>query len=62
VYAKYKGYFLWPKISFEFDGKHVLIEKLVLDKEKYQEYKDLPLITSDFSPNKAIKELFLKPE
>jgi len=62
VYAKYKGYFLWPKISFELDGKHVLIEKLVLDKEKYQQYKNFPLITSDFSPNLAVKELFLKPE
>ena len=62
VYAKYKGYLLWPKISFELNGKHVLIEKLILDKEKYQQYKDLPLITSDFSPNVAIKELFLKPE
>ena len=62
VYAKYKGYFLWPKISFELDGKHILIEKLVLDKESYQQYKDLPLINSDFSPNKAIKELYFKPE
>ena len=62
VYAKYKGYFLWPKISFELDGKHVLIEKLILDKESYQQYKDHPLINSDFSPNKAIKELSLKPE
>ena len=62
VYAKYKGYFLWPKISFELDGRHILIEKLVLDKESYQQYKDLPLITSDFSPNVAVKELFLKPE
>ena len=62
VYAKYKGYFLWPKISFELNGKHVLIEKLVLDKESYQQYKDHPLINSDFSPNKAIKELSFKPE
>jgi len=62
VYAKYKGYFLWPKISFELDGKHILIEKLILDKESYQHYKDHPLINSDFSPNVAIKELSLKPE
>jgi hypothetical protein len=62
VYAKYKGYFLWPKISFELDGKHILIEKLILDKESYQQYKDHPLINLDFSPNVAIKELFLKPE
>ena len=62
VYAKYKGYFLWPKISFELDGRHILIEKLVLDKESYQQYKDLPLINSDFSPNLAIKEFLLKPE
>ncbi len=62
VYAKYRGYFLWPKVWFTFNEKKVVIEELVLDEVLFSEAKDQPLRDGDFRLNSCVKSLLLKPE
>lgn len=62
VYAKYRAYFLWPKVFFIHQGKGVIIEKLILDQKVFEEKKDMPLINSDFMLHPAVINIQLKPE
>jgi methionyl-tRNA formyltransferase len=45
IYAKYRAYAIWPKIRFKLNEKIVIIEELKLDENKYDENKNLPLIS-----------------
>lgn len=36
VYAKYRGYFLRPKVRFTLHEKKVVVEELILDEVHYQ--------------------------
>ena len=62
IYAKYRGFFLWPRIYFLFEGKKVIIEKLVLEKKYYEEKSDFPLISSQGDLHPAVQEIHIKPE
>ena len=62
VYAKYRAYFLWPKIFFVYEGKNVIIEKLVLDQKVFEEKRNMPLMNSDFELHSAIVDIQFKPE
>lgn len=62
VYAKYRAYFLWPKIHFKLGEKSVIIEKLVLDEAKYYQDQTSPLFTSDGKLHPAVQDISLKPE
>ena len=62
VYAKYRWYFLWPKIRFTINDKKVGIEEIIIDEVKFLDEKDTPLLTKDNNLNKAIKQIVLKPE
>ena len=62
VYAKYRGYFLRPKVWFLFNEKKVVVEELVLDEVLFSEAKDQPLRDEDFRLNSCVKSLMLKPE
>lgn len=61
IYAKYRAYYLWPKIHFIHQEKTIIIEKLLLDEKHFVEHKDKPLISGD-KLNPTVKEIFLKPE
>ncbi len=62
IYAKYRWYYLWPKIWFTHNEKKVVIEELVLDEVKYNNLKDTPLFDWKSSLNECIKNIALKPE
>jgi methionyl-tRNA formyltransferase len=62
VYSKYRGFFLWPKIYFIFDGKRVIVEELVLDEKLFAKNSQLPLVNQDFSLNLAVVNCVVKPE
>lgn len=69
IYAKYKAFFLWPKIFFVLDKrfwkhfeKRVIIQDLQIDQIKIQEYWNLWLFDKDLNLNPAIIDLKLKPE
>lgn len=62
VYAKYRAYFLRPKVWFPFNEKKVVLEELVLDEVLFSEAKDQPLRDGDFRLNSCVKSLMLKPE
>lgn len=74
VYNKHRAYALRPKIwttsdekIHKLDGKNIVIEKLELDENIYQENTEQPVILSSKDNGKvllnpAIKSLLLKPE
>lgn len=62
VYAKYRGYFLRPKVWFAFNEKKVVVEELVLDEVVFFETKDQPLRDEQYRLNPCVKSLLLKPE
>lgn len=62
VYAKYRGYFLRPKVWFTFNEKKVVVEELVLDEVLFSEAKDQPLRDEHFHLNPCVKSFLLKPE
>lgn len=62
IYAKYRAYFLWPKLHFAWEGKKVIIEKLVLNREIYEKNQDLPLFSKDYQLNPAVVDIQFKPE
>ena len=62
VYAKYRGYFLRPKVWFTFNEKKVVIEELVLDEVLFSATKDQPLRDENYHLNPCVKSLLLKPE
>ena len=61
VYAKYRGFFLWPKIYFMLNGKRVIIEELSLDGKLYKENQDTALLDKK-TLNPAVISIRLKPE
>lgn len=62
VYAKYRGYFLRPKVWFTLHEKKVVVEELVLDEVLFLEVKDQPLRDEHFQLNPCVSSLLLKPE
>lgn len=62
VYAKYRAYFLRPKVWFSFNEKKVVVEELVLDEVLFSEAKDQPLRDEHFHLNPCVKSFLLKPE
>lgn len=62
VYAKYRGYFLRPKVWFTFNEKKVVVEELVLDEVVFLKTKDQPLRDEQYRLNPCVKSLLLKPE
>lgn len=62
IYAKYRAYYLWPKIFFHFNGKKIIIEKLRLDEKLFTENKDKTLFAWNQTLNQCVEELILKPE
>lgn len=62
VYAKYRGYFLRPKVRFTLHEKKVVVEELILDEVCYQKSWAQSLRDEHFQLNPAIKSLLLKPE
>lgn len=61
IYAKYRAFFLRPKLWCTQQGKRVVIEKLILDEKLFETHKKEPLITGK-TLNPAVKEIALKPE
>jgi methionyl-tRNA formyltransferase len=61
VYAKYRGFYLWPKIYFVFKDKRVIVEELILDGNIYKNTKDIPLLDKN-TLNPAVITIKLKPE
>ena len=61
IYAKYRAYTIWPKIRLKLNEKFVIIEKLELDKNKFKENKNSPLIEWK-NLNSAVIDMAIKPE
>ncbi len=69
IYAKYRAYKIWPWIWFLLDGDFVhkdllvKVEKLEVDQNEFEKYKDLPLIVDKIQGklNPAISLLRVKP-
>ncbi len=63
IWTKYKAFILWPWIFFEFNGKNIKITYLKLNKEKFNQYKNLPLIDLESKQlNPAVEEIKFRPE
>ena len=61
IYNKYRAFYLWPKIYFEYKGKRVIIEYLEIDEKKFKNTSS-ELIFEKNILNTAIKDILLKPE
>ena len=61
IYAKYRAYTIWPKIRFKLNEKTVIIEELQIDKLKYDENKNSPLLQWK-KLNPSIITILIKPE
>ncbi len=61
IYAKYRAFYLRPKIYFVLNGKRVIIEKITIDETKFEENKSRPIIQEKIL-NPCITEILLKPE
>jgi methionyl-tRNA formyltransferase len=61
IYAKYRAFFLRPKIRFVRQDKKIIIENLTLDEELFEIHKTSPLLNNG-KLNVAVKEILLKPE
>lgn len=62
IYAKYRAYYLRPKIFFLREGKNIIIEQLQVQEELYSTYMTRPLIDEKLQLNPAISSLLLKPQ
>lgn len=69
VYAKYRWYYLWPKVWLILDErfwklswKRLIIESMKIDSIKYLSSKDKPILDQNFATNESILELVVKPE
>ncbi len=68
IYSKYKAFYLRPKIyfytnydNFKTEWKLVKIEKIIINKEKYDEFKEEPLFIWK-RLNSCVETIVLKPE
>lgn len=67
IFAKYKGYYLWPKIHFAAPSKRknhdklITIDTIICDKKLFEKNKEKPLIEWE-EINPAVQTLKLKPE
>lgn len=74
IYAKYRAFYLRPKVYFIFKDKRVIIEKITIDETKFESEKTKSLfmtsLTKEGVPtkwvvdplNQSITEILLKPE
>lgn len=73
IYQKYQWYALWPKISFLYSAwnstKRALIQEITLFEDKYDQWKEKPILWLFWNPvhelknlNPSIKTLSIKPE
>lgn len=62
IYPKYRAFYLWPKVYFNFKGMRVIIEELQLNEKEYFLGKDLPLLGEDNVLPIAVEKLLVKPE
>jgi len=68
IYAKYKAYYLWPKIHFTAPDswsdswKNIIIDTLILDEQLFNQDSEFPLFDDTCSLHPAIKSIKLKPE
>lgn len=73
IYSKYRAFYLRPKVHFILNSRRVIIEKITVDENKFEENKNKILIDlssfrkgggwkpEDFL-NQSITEILLKPE
>ncbi|MEI6426268.1 MAG: methionyl-tRNA formyltransferase [Candidatus Absconditabacteria bacterium] len=61
IYNKYRAFFLWPKIYFEYKGKRVIIEELKIDENIYKTEHKKPIFEGS-RLNSAITDIVVKPE
>jgi methionyl-tRNA formyltransferase len=61
MYAKYRAFFLRPKIWFIRQDKKIIVEKLSLDETLFEIHKTTPLLDNG-KLNLAVKEIIVKPE
>lgn len=62
IYSKYQWYYIWPKIHFFLKDKRFIIEKINIDKNKYDILKTQKIISKNLELNEAISEIYIKPE
>lgn len=74
IYAKYRAFYLRPKIYFMLNDRRVIVEKITVDENKFEENKNKPLFMASLtkegvptkwvvdSLNPCISEILLKPE
>lgn len=61
VYSKYRAFALWPKVYFFYTGMRVIVERLELDQDAYEEDPDSPLLGTDHQLHPAVRTLYVKP-
>ena len=57
VFAKYKAYYRWPWIWFEYEWKRIKIINISVQEQLYNEYAETPWVD-----NPAISSLQVRPE
>lgn len=74
IYSKYRAFYIRPKVHFMLNDKRVIIEKITVDENKFEENKNKSLFMSSLtkegvptkwvvdSLNPCITEILLKPE
>lgn len=60
IYNKYRAYYLRPKIFFRYNGKRVIIEKLVCDQKTFE--ADDRMSDEHNKLHSSIQECVVKPE
>ena len=61
IYNKYRAFYLWPKIYFEYKGKRVIIEHLEIDEKEFRK-SNWEVLFNKKTLNTAVKDILLKPE
>lgn len=61
IYAKYRAYFIRPKVRFKLNWKTIIVDELKLNENFYESSKNKPLFDWK-SLNQAIEKILLKPE
>ncbi len=61
VYARWRAFFLWPKLHFFVWDKRITIEHIVLDLTEYQRSQHMPLFSATYALHPAVISLRVTP-
>lgn len=62
IYAKYRAFYLWPKVYFVRNNKKFIVENLKLNKQKFWQHSKSPLVDESLGLNEAVTEIQIKSE